>query len=114
MIDALIFVKLRDGTVHQVHLTPAETHRILEHAIYSCGGKLKLCEQAEPLNWKRETEERAGKSSAEISALHTDPLEKPKSSLLSLPRRKPPLDGEDLIVGPNGTINTKTGELKLF
>ena len=47
--DALIFVMLEDGTVHQVDLPKLRTLELL----VSQGLQLKLCEQAEPLTWER-------------------------------------------------------------
>jgi hypothetical protein len=54
--DALIFVMLEDGTVHQVHLPKGRTLDVLKRF----GDQLKLCEVAEPMTWERPNESGAG------------------------------------------------------
>jgi hypothetical protein len=59
--DVLIFVKLEDGTVHQVIMSKQNAITLLERGWKLITGPLAikplaLCEKAEPIEWERPEE----------------------------------------------------------
>jgi hypothetical protein len=101
--DALIFVKLTDGTVHQIDLPKWRTH----HLLASLGKELRLCEQAEPMTWERPEEKKEEKPP--LSPIHHTIKEK----FMTVNDQGEPVEvGEYL--SKTKYLDTKTGELKLY
>lgn len=102
--DALIFVKLSDGTVHQIDLPKARTLDVLKRF----GDQIKLCEVAEPLTWER-PESGAGSNSVDPKA-DSRAVEGKEKQGVQVPRPEPPSD----YLQKTKYLDTKTGELKLY